>query len=230
MTAILIIFYNNFEFLIRQHEHLKLFCKDEYELIVVDNSSDEVQSEAIRWHAENLGLEYVRTKAASVNGSQSHAYAANFVYWRYKDKYDILFFCDHDCIPVKPFSPSEILKDKLMAGLGQIREGKKYYWPGCFMFKTSVPVDWQMIPGFDTGGATYKAIELVGEDCCIFFDEAYVQNPCFNKSQYDFYSLIHNGTFMHFINGSNWANSADNAERLNSLFNILKTYLPDGVV
>lgn len=225
MTGIIVIFFNNSDFLIKQHDHLKAFCKDEYNLIAIDNSSDKEKSAFIKHHAERLGVEYVRTNSATIDPSQSHAFAASVAYSKYSSKYDILFYLDHDCFSVKPFSPAEILQDKSLAGLGQQRNGVKYFWPGLFMFRTSVEIDWQMIPGFDTGGGTQKAIKEVGEDQCVFFDEQYSQNVGFNKSQYNFYSLLHDGTFMHFVNGSNWANSAENEERINSLFNILSEYL-----
>ena len=110
-----------------------------------------------------------------------------------------------------------------MAGLPQVRGKIKYYWPGCFMFDTSINIDFNMVQGLDTGGGTHKAIEAY-PDKCIFFDEQYCQNPYFTKPPYNFYSLLNDGTFLHFINGSNWANSQENEERVNSLFNILSTY------
>jgi len=222
MTGIICIFYNNPQFLLKQHEHLQRFCKCEYELIVVDNSTNTEASEAIKYHAERFKLEYLKTSARSVNGSESHAFAASIAYKKYRHNYAILFFVDHDCFAIKDFSPIRILASKKLAGLGQQKGNLTYYWPGCFMFRTSIEVDFSMIPGRDTGGATNKAIQLAKKENCVFFNEAYAQNPGFNKSQYDFYALIHNGTFMHFINGSNWAGSADNEERINSLFNELQ--------
>jgi hypothetical protein len=224
MTGIIIIFYNNTDFLLRQHEHLSLFMKDGYKLIVVDNSSDEHIAAGMKHHAGEMGLEYVRTKATSKNGSDSHAFALCFAYQKYAKQFEQILVLDHDAFLIKPFSVTETLAKRLIAGLGQVRDGEKYFWPGCCMFKRGVPMDFSISRGKDTGGNTSKAIQSVGEDNCQFFDEAYAQNEAFNKSQYNFYALIHNGTFLHFINGSNWAGSADNEERLNSLFNVLENY------
>lgn len=224
MVGILVIFYNQTDFLLKQHEHLKLFMKDEYKLIVVDNSSDDHIAAGMKHHAGELGLEYVRTKSASKNGSDSHAFALCFAYQKYKAQFDRIMVLDHDCFLIKPFSVTETLAGKQIAGLGQIRDGEKYFWPGVCLFRTNVQMDFSISKGKDTGGNTSKAIQSIGEDNCVFFDEAYAQNEAFNKSQYNFYALIHNGTFMHFINGSNWAGSAENQERLNSLFNILENY------
>ena len=224
MTAVIIIFYNNTDFLLRQHEHLSLFMKDEYKLIVIDNSSDPVAAAGMKHHADEKGLEYVRTQSSSKNGSASHAFALCFAYQKYVNKFEYILLLDHDAFLIKPLSAIETLADKSIAGLGQIRNGEKYFWPGCCMFKTSIPMDFSISEGKDTGGNTSKAIQSVGEENCIFFDEVYVQNEGFNKSQYNFYALLSNGTFLHFINGSNWANSTDNEERLNSLFNVLENY------
>lgn len=220
MTGVILICYNNVEFLLYQEQCFKKYCTD-YELIVIDNSSNKEQSEAIRYHSGRLRLQYLRTTAGSVNGSDSHAFAAGLAYTKFKDKYEILFFTDHDSFLIKKCNPAEILGGKLMAGLPQIRGDKKYFWPGCFMFRTSVEIGWQIIPSLDTGGGTYKAIEQHGEDACVFFNEVHVQNPGFNKSSYNFYALINDGMWLHFVNGSNWAGSADNEERINSLFNLL---------
>ena len=220
MTAIIIIFYNNPSFLLAQHQHLKAFCTDRYELLVVDNSTDTEAIKAIKYHSDRLGLKYLKTNATSRNGSDSHAFAANLAYQKYQPLYDVLMFLDHDCFSVKSFSPSGILGQKnLMAGLGQ--QENKYYWPGCLIVHNSVPIDFTPRDGMDTGAGTSKAI-LSHPDACIFFNETYEQNPYFNKSQYNFYALINNGMFFHFINGSNWNNSAENEERLNSLINVLQ--------
>jgi len=222
MTGILIIFYNVPKLLLVQHDYLKRFCTGDYELIVVDNSTDPESIEAICYHSKRLGLEYLKTNAASMNGSQSHAFALTLAYQKYKNKYDILVTLDHDCIPIRPFSPAQILASKKIAGLGQQKGNVTYMWPGCTMFRTEVEMDFSIVANRDTGGATNKAIQAVGKANCTFFNEEYAENPSFNKSQYNFYALINNKMFAHFINGSNWAGSADNEERLNSLFNELE--------
>lgn len=222
MIGIVIIFYNNPEFLLRQYATLKATCKEKYDLLVVDNSTDKKTIEAIKYHSQRLGLNYTKTNASSANGSDSHAFAANLALQKFRPHYSTLFFLDHDCFAIKPFKPSEILGDKyLMAGLGQ--QNDKYYWPGCFMVNCNVVVDFSPRPGMDTGGGTHKTIAEFKEQC-LFFDETYQQNPHFTKSKYDFYALLNGGMFMHFINGSNWNNTADNEERLNSLYNILENY------
>lgn len=221
MTGIIIIFYNEPEFLIHQHRLIKQFCKDEYEFICIDNSSDEKASDAIKYHAQGLGVRYVRSNASSRNGSDSHAFAASLSYNMFKDRFERLLYLDHDCFPVKEFSVKDILShNNILAGIEQVRNDRKYLWPGCLAISNKVTVDWLMVRGLDTGGGTWKIIEQ-WPYAIKYFDEKYEQNPGFTKSNYDFYSLLNEGTFMHFINGSNWAASPFNRERINSLLNLL---------
>ena len=219
-VGIIIVTFNAPNLLVRQLEYLRRFCKDDYQVIIVDNSSDKAAAAAIKYHAGNSI--YLRSGAKSFGGSESHAFAASLGYTKFKDSYDYLFFADHDLFPFKPFSVVEILNGKLMAGLGQ-EKSKTYFWPGCFMFnaKQVKDLDLGTAPGLDTGGGTWKAIEEHGLDNCVFLSESYEQNPYFNKSKYDFYSVI-GEVFMHFVAASNWNKQNDHEERINSLFNVLE--------
>ncbi len=75
--------------------------------------------------------------------------------------------------------------------------------------------------GLDTGGNLYKLIEHHGKDKALFLDEVYAQNTEFNGPAYNQYALLCNGTFVHFINGSNWANAKEHTNRINSLVNLV---------
>lgn len=226
MTGIVIITYNIIaDVFILQVEAIKKFCKDKHEIIVVDNSYKDDRSEAISYHATRLGCIYKKTKASSRDGSDSHAWAANYIYGQIEDKYRKFLFLDHDCIPVRPFSVEEILKKKHIAGIAQ-QKSKKYLWPGCLMFDAeAIPVDIDFSPnsefGLDTGGNLYNAVEEVGDKNCVWFNEVPHQNPHF-RGKYDYYNMINDDMFIHFVNGSNWNDEKRNAERINSLINITK--------
>lgn len=214
------------EVFILQIEAIKKFCKDtDYDIWVVDNSFIESMADGIRYHAERLGANYIRTKASSVNGSDSHSFAANFIYQKLENQYRLFCFLDHDCIPVRDFSIEKILKFKVAAGIGQSKS-KTYFWPGCFMVDPQeIASDVDFSPntslGLDTGGETYRIIEEVGEDNVEFFDEVHHENKHF-RGKYKSYAMINKDMFIHFINGSNWNNEKLNQERLNSLINITK--------
>lgn len=226
MLGIFIITYNiPVEVFLLQIEAIRKFCKDDsYRIIIADNSSNEEMAEGIKYHATRLALKYVRTKASSVNSSDSHSWAANFIYQLYWRQFQYCFFLDHDCIPVHDFSVSEILGEKVIAGLGQAKD-KTYFWPGCVMWNSDKAPVVDFSPnnefGLDTGGNLYKVIDEFGESKCVFFDESYHQNPDF-KGKYDCFAMINGDMFLHFINGSNWNNEKNNNDRLNSLINITK--------
>jgi hypothetical protein len=207
-----------------QIEAIKKFCTDDYTIEVVDNSTLKVMREAIEYHAKRLGVKYRNTEPNTNDASWSHAFAANFSYQKLKDEYDLLAFFDHDLIPVKPFSVKDILGDKTIAGVTQGTK-VKYLWPGCLFInnnlidKDMVRFDPLMDPRLDTGGSLYKLIEQYPEGVG-WLDEIGCHNPLFSKGFYYFYIMIHQKTFMHFLNSSNWKREKDNDERVSSLIAI----------
>lgn len=228
-VGIIIITYNiSSEIFLLQIAALKKFCKDDFEIIVIDNSTDPELSEHIRYHASHNKLNYTKTFAGGKNSSDSHSFAANFAYQKFKEQFPYFFFSDHDLIAVKDFSVIDTLNGgHVAAGIGQ-EKIKKYFWPGAFMLNNNA-VDKEIVDfspnstyGLDTGGNLYKIIEKYGEEACIFFNESYHQNPYFNDKQYGHYAMINNETFLHCVNGSNWFGTKNNAERMSALVNVIK--------
>lgn len=229
MTAIVIITFNiHPDVFILQMEAISQFCRDEkFAIEIFDNSDNAEAAESVRYHASiQPGIHYTRVRAGTGDASWSHSFAANFAWAVLQGKYDRFAFFDHDLIPVKDFSVAEILNGKPLAGLAQDKV-HKYFWPGCFMFDNLRVTDNELInfspsSGMDTGGELHKAIDKYGLDQCVFFDEAYHQNPYFPNGQYNNYTLLYKETFMHFVNASNWNPVDGQRERLNSLINIAK--------
>jgi len=208
--GIIIITYNiSTKVFILQIEAIKSFCKDDYEILVVDNSNLPISIEHIKYHAEQMGVNYTKTFSADQNSSTSHSFAAGLAYNKFKDQFTHLLFLDHDAIPLTVFSVFDTLVDgKLMGGIGQHLGA--YVWPGLF-YLYNEKIDKDLVDfspdnkrGFDTGGGLNKLIEKYGSDTCIFFNEAYQQNPGFIHNQYGVISLLHNQTFAHLSNASNW--------------------------
>lgn len=228
-VCIVIITYNlDSRIFLLQIEAIRKFCKDDFVIEIIDNSSNDAQAEAIRYHAQQQNVSYIRTHSVIQNGSESHAFAANLSYERFKDYgYGIMVYFDHDLIPVKPFSIAEILGDDyVMGGMAQGKNGKTYFWPGLFFYNAK-KVDGEFInflpvTGLDTGGSLYKAVEHYGIEKCVFFDEAYYQNPYFKGRLYNHYVLINSGMFLHCINASGWNKIEDQEERINSLVTIIR--------
>lgn len=227
-VGVIIIAYNiPTDIFVLQIGALKKFCKDDYEVKLIDNSSDFNISADLEYHARELGISYKKTFASSHNGSDSHAFAANTAYNLFKDTYSYLFYIDHDNIPIAPFSVVDILgEDKVMAGIGQ-NEINTYIWPGCLLIandridKTLVDFTPSHALTLDTGAGLRNIISTYGRDKIVFFGEEYHQNPNFT-GQYNFYTLIYKGTFMHFVNASGWNPVQGNGDRLNSLIDIAR--------
>lgn len=229
--GIVIIVYNiSSEITILQIEAIKKFCKDDYAIVIIDNSSDPVIAKDIEYHATRLGVNYKKTYPMGLSGSLSHSFAANLSYSLLKGKYDYFAYFDHDLIPVKDFSVVDILgEDKIIAGVGQ--HGRTYFWPGCLLFKKMDEVDFS--PNntlrLDTGGELRLIIEKYGEEACIFFNEAYVNNTEYTGKTYYYYAMINDSMFMHFVNGSEWNPVENNESRINSLLNIARHKIENNV-
>lgn len=227
-VTFVIITYNISNLIKLQCECIAKFCKDPYEILVVDNSSDVKIAEDIKYFASLCAeTTYIKTNASSLNGSASHAFASGVAYSKVKD-HPWIAFLDHDIFPVREFSVIETLGDKIIAGIGQAKGDKTYMWPGALLLhndkieKDMVDLSPNHSFFMDTGGNTYKIIDFYGKHACIFFDEIYEQNPNFTKTHRNFYAMINAGMFCHFIGGSNWDKLSDHEERINSLINIIK--------
>lgn len=227
-VTFVIICYNISSLIKLQLDCLRKFCLDDYDVLVVDNSSDLKIAEEIKYFTSiEMNCTYIKTSASSLNGSASHAFASGVAYLKVKD-HPYVVFLDHDLFPVKEFSVIETLGDKYLAGIGQAKGEHTYMWPGALYINNKI-IDKELVDlspdhskNMDTGGRLYLAIERYGKDACVFFDEMYEQNPNFTKSSRNFYAMINGGTFLHFLSGSNWDGLNDHQERINSLINIVK--------
>lgn len=229
-NAVIIIVYNQKQFLQRQIDLFRKYLKDEHDIIIVDNSSDKEIAKELFSIAEANGLEYVKSECVGCNASNSHAFAMNIAQNKYYDSYKQIGYFDHDLFPIAEFTYSELLGESPIAGIYQERRGNgkiyKHMWPGCFICDTA-KADRKKLKyspcivervALDTGGELYHYIlELPSPS---YLREQHINNPYWTKPPYNFYSLIQD-KFMHFINGSNWNNQSDNAERLETLFRIL---------
>lgn len=225
--AIVIITYNVSNLLSRQINLIRKYCKDsDYEIIVFDNSNKKDKIDDIKYLTTELGVELFKILSVESAGSESNVFACNVAYSLLKDKYEFFFYLDHDTFPLRDFSVLEILHGRAIAGVGQVKK-KKYFQQTCLMWDNRT-IDHDLINfsfshelGLDSGGMLYKIIEKYTEGACVFFNEGYCQNPYYRTGFYNFYSVINDEMFMHFINASNWNPTPDNEARINGLINIL---------
>lgn len=226
-VAIIIVTYNVASLINKQIELIRKYCKDEFDIVVVNNSDNSEVIDAIKYYTTQAGVAYIKTQSFQQGGSDSHVFACNTSYFKLRDSYDYFLYLDHDNFPIREFSIIDVLGDKIIAGLRQDKS-KTYFWPGCVMWNNRT-IDKDLIDfsvshelGLDTGGNLYRVIEKYGIDACAFFDEKYYENAGFRQPPYNFYATINDDMFMHFINASNWNPTDANIERVNSLINILE--------
>ena len=223
-NAVIIIAFNNARLIDKMIYCIRLLCVDEPDIIVYDNGT--IPLDGLAYVSD--GIIYRRSLIPNYNPSDSHSNACHLEYRAFSKRYDKLLFLDHDCFPITKFSITEMVDTYLLAGVGQTKS-KLYVWPGCVAFnceallgeKVNFSTDQEL--ALDTGGHLYELIEKYGMSRCRFFDEISEENIFWrNQAHYQNYSLIKNGTFMHFINASGWNKEAENNhERIEVLFNIL---------
>lgn len=226
-VGIIIIVYNISNLVSRQISLIKKYCKDpNYDIIIIDNSTDLKVAEEIMYYTKQGGAKYVKIFSAETNGSESNIFACNLAYNIFREWFDFFVYLDHDTFPLRDFSVLQILEGRAIAGLGQTKS-KTYFSQNTLLWDNRT-IPHELINfsashklGLDTGGMLYKVIDHVTVDGCVFFNEKYYQNPYYRTGFYNFYSTINDDMFMHFINSSNWNPTEDNEARINGLINVL---------
>lgn len=233
-VGIAVVVFNLSQLIEIQINLIRRYCRDsDFEIIVIDNSNNLGIAGQVQSIADRKGVKYFKTSSIA-DFSQSHASACNFAFSTLKDNYDYLFLLDHDNFPVADFSVEAVMGSKIIAGVGQARGNKFYYWPGCVIINTS-KVDKDLVDfstnshlGLDTGGNLYQIIDKYGDSECVNFDQYNIDYTI--GSYTSIYNLIQTQkymnqtfSFMHFINASNWSGSANNDERIKALLEMLKT-------
>lgn len=236
-TAVIVILYNLEDCINKQLWLLKKYCPAA-QRIVVDNSSADYpteKSQAIKYWCQKHQAEYLKIHSTEADPSMSHAFACNLAWTEFSNTYDILFFCDHDLFLIKPLNLTDLMIDKKIAGLRQVRHGLEYYWPGITMIN-NVRIDKKLVDFYpcgvdgvrlDTGGGLYYAMKGMAPDDMMDFDEQYVENKLYSEHHNKSFSILNGGMFMHFRNGSNWKQLTpkDHEERMSTLNALLDEYI-----
>ena len=209
--GIFVVAFNNSVFTERQIISLKKYIRNNFDLVYIDNSTIETDIENV-CKRYNVHYEKNEFNFDSSNPSYHHSHSLNYLYIKYKNYFDYFVFLDHD-IFLMDYLDFNNYKNNF-TGVHQERFNQGYLWPGCLYVNGRPDLDFTPCPGFDTGGRLKDIIKNVK-----YIDELKYKNQHFNKSYYDFYSIIDNKWF-HFVNGSNWNNSNNHQERLDSLFAI----------
>lgn len=225
-VAIVVVAFNDERLIKKQIECINLFCKDCFEIIIVDNSEVESVSDKIKTLCEDKECVYIKTNSLDRDFSISHSSACNSAYTQLKNNYDYFLFLDHDNFPIQKFSVKKMLGSCVIGGLPQFRSKYIYFWAGFVMFNNKYIIR-QLIDfsinrelGLDTGGNLYKLLSLDNIPY-IYFDEVHKEIPDY-IGENNTYALIASGVFQHNIKSSNWNKSPDHEKRINKLYEILE--------
>lgn len=219
MTGAVTVLFNTDRFLIKQFQLFKKYVYADF--IVCDNSTDVQASNRIQSYASQNGIRYIKTYFEERDSSRSHGMALNEVYKELRDKYNILGFFDHDLFPIQGFDINDLMKDKVIAGVPQIKGAVTYLWAGLVILnndqidKTAVDFMPSTIDGVgvDTGGELNKIWKHLPPDKYHFFAER--PNDDVTRIYYDL--VKEEPLFLHWRNGSNWANEATYEQRIDRL-------------
>lgn len=213
-VGIVSILFNTARFLPKQFSQYKKFVDGEF--IVVDNSNDFVASNEIFKYAKANGLTYLQPLIQEGDFSRSHGKACNWAFWKLHEIFDLLLFTDHDLFPIRPLELNFML-DKVIAGVPQTKNGEIYLWAGLVAINTRLvdksALDFMPLSGMDTGGELNKVFKQLPKDKYHLFAE----RPQADYSDIYFDDQVQEPTFIHFRNGSNWANETQYEQRIEKL-------------
>lgn len=211
--GIFVVAFNNSVFTERQIISLKKYIRNKFDLVYIDNSTTEnnIKDVCIK---HNMNYEK-NTNQRYNEPSIDHSSTLNYIYNKHKDKYNTFMFLDHDIFLYDYLDFNDYIEYDFI-GAKQERDTRIYLWPGCLIVNGNYDLNFLPLPGLDSGGGLTN---LIKDKKVLFLEEKHEKNNDFNKSYYDFYSIIDNKWF-HFVNGSNWNYTNDHQERIDSLFRI----------
>lgn len=132
-TGIVSVAFNNSKLIFYQIKLFKKYCKDDYDINIIDNSNNIQELKKIKEICVENNVSYFAPNINVTDASNHHGLALNYAYNSLKNNFDYLLFIDHDVFPIKEFSVEAILGDNVMAGFEIIQNNVMYLW--IFNFK-----------------------------------------------------------------------------------------------
>lgn len=154
---IYIIAFNKPELITKQMYFLKKNLKDNYRLIIADNSNNESSAKQIESICEINKISYIRLPKNKLNASHSHGLSLNYLMSHIisKSKTKYIWFIDHDCWLIKKFSIVNILEKQpfwwLLIDNIPVKIFNNYYnfawnrwfvWPWCAFYRKELFSQW----------------------------------------------------------------------------------------
>lgn len=211
------------EFIQLQYETFKRHCRDEYEIIIINNAYNEEALIGILNVCNTLGLQridVIKTDKAEYC-SQSHCVAIEYALQNYIKKdtsSEINVIMDSDIFAFAPFSFKEMMNGKQIAGMYQQRQEYEYIAGIIMMFNGKLDMSGFSFHGGrgDTGGAVnilmkkYNIVpEWIRHTAAIDIETDYIfkcnDDEFPYKSKYGCQFL--DSSLIHYYRGSNWRES-----------------------
>lgn len=230
--------FNNAQLIELQNKFQQRFIQDDYSQIVVDNSTNKVESRKIEQFCRELGIAYLRMPKNWLNHvgpSYSHAGALNFVWYHVIRKRKPTYFgiLDHDLFPIKPVSIAEKLQEQPIYGALVEREPICWYMHASLSFfrydaikergLDFMPVN-PLGSYLDTGGGNWYRIYKYLDKHKVPVHERVMESLREGGDWHsDMIQYIDDRTWLHTINGSCWKAVAEGKDVL--VHQILMQYL-----
>lgn len=210
--------FNNAQVIELHNRYVAKYLKGNINHIIIDNSSDPVQSEKIRQVCLATKTPYLRlhkNRMGVFSGSYSHAAAVNWTFRHIvsaRQPYGFGFI-DHDIFPVVPMDMASILHEKPVYGARRER-GNAWYLSAIISFYR---LDWLKDKNFDfmpakvdgiyldSGGSNWNNIysKADASDINIVTERTEPFREGTQRHQ-DLIELFDDDKWVHTINGSYW--------------------------
>ena len=221
-VKVYIVSYNKPEFISVQANGFKKYCKDDYELIIVNNGIDPTYAGKIDIECAVNNLNSIKVPKTCTNEycSQSHTQALEYVLniaMRTDYSEGINVIMDNDVFPFREFSFEKLMNGNLLGGMYQQRDEHDYISAIFLMMDRGLDLsDFSFYGGIgDTGAAVqflmrkYRIVpEYIPHTAQIDIESDYIFT-CENDIPYkeNYRSQFIAGAFFHYYRGSNWSES-----------------------
>jgi len=222
--------FNKPDLITLQNKLIHKYMRDSFNYVVCDNSNDDKISANLKRKCKLRRIRYVRLPSTKIvnpssHPSLSHAYSLNWIvknilplcYCKY------LVVIDHDIFPINYYSFLDKIKDQDFYGVRDTKKRGWYLWPGFTAInaqKFTNKINFLPIDGMDTGGSMWTSIYSKIDNRKLKF--ATKQNRAIgngSNKQRDVYQVI-DKSWLHLVNGSNWANLKSTQKKDNLLSTI----------
>lgn len=228
---LLTVAFNDGRLIEKQIEQVRSMIKDtDYQHVVVDNSLNKKKRKAVKavclkHDIEYLQVPYLITVLFHYQPGISHGAALNWLYYHYLRWRRPLRFAllDHDIFPVRDFNMTLALGQRDFYGVSRVFGEEWYLWPGfCIFNYDAFTTEPDFLPRYtnknrkkylDTGGGNYMRFYYKYALKDVVFPVVKLIRVKKSKDLVSGWDIYHSDyvqiiddTWLHLINGSNYAN------------------------